>query len=124
MGDEDSSQPAFGPQRLQEVQNLGLHRDVQRGSRFVRKQHGGFQHQGAGDGCMRAVFVIFDQENIDNSVMFSFTGDDDRAGQEAGRSAVAGSDRHVKVWRTHSSPWLLPVAEADPRRTLYFKDNA
>ncbi len=49
MGDEEERQPQLRPQTLHQIDDLGLHRHVQRGDRFVRDDQTGPGRQRAGD---------------------------------------------------------------------------
>ena len=49
MGDEEIGEAEFLPQRLEQVDDLGLDGDVQGGNRFVRQDEPGLQGQGPGN---------------------------------------------------------------------------
>jgi hypothetical protein len=50
VSDQQVSQPVFGPEALEEVQDLGLYAHVERARGLVEKQYAGLQDQGACDG--------------------------------------------------------------------------
>jgi len=49
VADQDEAQPPARAQIAQQVENLGLHRDVERRGRLVEKEQARLENEGAGD---------------------------------------------------------------------------